>query len=298
MALPVGQRERILSVELICVADYACECGEGPLWHPFDELVYWVDIPAGRLFRYDPASGEHALCLEGEALGGFTIQADGSLLLFQARGAVAVWRKGVLTPVIDEIPDERTTRFNDVMADPAGRVFCGTMATAERPGRLYRLDIDGTITKILDGAGCPNGLGLTLDRKQMYFTDSERREIYLFDYDVATGAIENRRLFTSLPKDAGCPDGMTVDEEGFVWSAIWDGHCLIRFSPDGREDRRIDFPARKVSSCIFGGPDYGDLYVTTAGGQNKAAEGHGAGGLFRLDVGVKGMPEFLSRVGL
>ncbi len=285
-------------MEPVCVADYACECGEGPLWHPFDRLVYWVDIPPGRLYRFDPATGQHEVCHEGEALGGFTIQADGSLLLFLARGAVSIWRNGVVTPVVEEIPDERATRFNDVIADPTGRVFCGTMATTERLGRLYRLDIDGTISKVLDDIGCPNGLGFTLDRKHLYFTDSERGEIYLFDYDVATGEIANRRVFVSLPKDAGCPDGMTVDEEGFVWSAIWDGSCLIRFAPDGCEDRRILFPAKKVSSCIFGGPDYGDLYVTTAGGQNKDAEGMGAGGIFHLRVGVKGLPEFLSRVTL
>lgn len=285
-------------MEPVCVADYACECGENPLWHPFDRLLYWVDIPPGRLYRFDPATKEHALCHEGEALGGFTIQADGSLLLFQARGAVSTWRNGVVRPVIDEIPEERETRFNDVIADPAGRVFCGTMATTERPGRLYRLDTDGTITRLLDDVGCPNGLGFTLDRKQLYFTDSERREVYLFDYDVATGNIANRRLFLSLPKNVGSPDGMTVDEEGFIWSAIWDGSCLSRFTPDGREERRIVFPAKKVSSCIFGGPDYGDVYVTTAGGQDKTAEGQGAGALFHLRVGVKGQPEFLSRVGL
>lgn len=285
-------------MEPVCVADYACECGEGPLWHPFDRLIYWVDIPAGRLYRYDPATGGHALCHEGEALGGFTIQADGSLLLFMARGTVSIWRKGAITPVIEEIPDERGTRFNDVIADPAGRVFCGTMATPERPGRLYRLDIDGTITRILDDVGCPNGLGFTLDRKQLYFTDSERREIYRFDYDVRTGDIANRRLFVRLPKEDGCPDGMTVDEEGCVWSAIWDGNGLLRFGPDGRELQRIYFPAKKVSSCIFGGTDYGGLYVTTAGGLDKAAEGKGAGGLFHLRAGVKGLPEFLSRVAL
>ncbi|HNR34099.1 MAG TPA: SMP-30/gluconolactonase/LRE family protein [Candidatus Hydrogenedentes bacterium] len=282
----------------VCVADYACECGEGPLWHPFDEFVYWVDIPAGRLFRHDPASGTHGVCYEGEPLGGFTIQADGSLLLFMARGAVSVWRNGNLTTVIDEIPDEQTTRFNDVIADPVGRVFCGTMPTAERPGRLYRLNTDGTIVKLLDGVECPNGMGFTLDRRQLYFTDSGRGEISLFDYDVATGDLANRRIFVTLPKNAGCPDGMTVDEDGFVWSAIWDGGRLIRFAPDGREDRCIEFPARKVSSCIFGGRNYGDLYVTTAGGNNKDAEGPGAGGLFRVDAGIKGMPEFLSRVGL
>ena len=94
------------------------------------------------------------------------------------------------------------------------------------------------------------------------------------------------------------PDGMTVDAEGYVWSARWDGGCLARYSPDGVEERRILFPAKKVSSVVFGGPDYTDIYVTTAGGQNKATEGAGAGALFRLNLGIRGVPEFASRVRL
>ena len=281
------------------IADYACECGEEPLWHPFEKRLYWVDIPAGRLFRYDPAANAHECCYQGdEAIGGFTIQADDSLLLFMARGAVKIWREGLLTTVVDEIPDERTTRFNDVIADPVGRVFCGTMATADRLGRLYRLDTDGTITKLLDDVGCPNGFGFTLDRKRLYFTDSQRGEIYLFDYDVDTGSLSNRQLFVSVSKDLGSPDGMTVDAEGYVWSAIWDGRCLIRFTPDGVEERRITFPAKKVSSLIFGGDDYADIYVSTAGGQHKDTEGDGAGALFRVRTGIRGVSEFLSRVGI
>ncbi len=279
------------------VADFACECGENPLWHPFERCVYWVDIPTGRLFRYDPNAERSALCYrDQEALGGFTVQADGALLLFLARGAVKRWQDGALTTVVDEIPDERASRFNDVIADPAGRVFCGTMPTGDRSGRLYRLDVDGAVTMVLDGIECSNGLGFTPDRRQMYYTDSGKGEVYLFDYDVATGILSKQRLFFRLPKEKGCPDGMTVDDEGFVWAAIWDGSCLIRLAPDGSEDRRIVFPAKKVSSVIFGGDDYKDLYITTAGGQNKETDGDGAGALFRIRGDIAGTPEFLSRV--
>jgi D-xylonolactonase len=280
------------------IADYACVTGEGPLWHPAEQRVYWVDIPKGRLFRYHPASGAHEICFEGEVLGGFTIQADQSLLLFMARGAVKIWRDGTLTTVIDEIPEERESRFNDVIADPAGRVFCGTMPTTDRLGRLYRLDLDGTLTKLLDGIGCSNGMGFTLDRRQMYYTDTTKREIYLFDYQQDTGAITNQRLFVRTPESEGKPDGMTVDAQGFVWSARWDGGCLVRYTPDGSEERRIVFPAKKVSSVTFGGPDYTDMYITTAGGDHKATEGAGAGALFRLKLGIQGVAEFPSRVGL
>jgi sugar lactone lactonase YvrE len=280
------------------IADYECQTGEGPMWHPDEQRVYWCDIPAGRMFRYHPATGEHEPCYEGVPVGGFTVQADGALLLFMTRGTVKVWREGELTTVVDEIPDERETRFNDVIADPAGRVFCGTMPTKDRLGRLYRLDPDGTLTRVLEGIGCSNGMGFTPNRKQMYYTDSRKREIYLFDYDQATGEIDNQRVFVQTPEDEGIPDGMTVDAEGYVWSARWDGGCLVRYTPHGAEERRIAFPAKKVSCVTFGGPDCTDMYVTTAGGNHKAEEGAGAGALFRLNLGIKGVPEFRSRIGL
>ena len=280
------------------IADYACKVGEGPMWHSDEHRLYWVDIPAGRMFRYDPATDTHEQCYEGDSAGGFTIQADGALLCFMERGAIKIWREGELTTVLDEIPEERDSRFNDVIADPAGRVFCGTMPTEDRLGCLYRLDLDGTVTKLLDEIGCSNGMGFTPDRKRMYYTDSTRREIYLFDYDQETGAITNQRLFVRTPEDGSVPDGMTVDAEGYVWSARWDGNCLVRYTADGDEVQRVLFPAKKVSSVIFGGKDYTDMYVTTAGGDKKETDGADAGALFRVNLGIRGVPEFRSRIGL
>jgi len=279
------------------IADYQCVCGEGPMWHPLEKRVYWVDIPPGKLFRYDPATGKHEQCYQDVAIGGFTVQADGALLLFMDKGMVKVWREGSAETILDGLPGEEDSRFNDVIADPEGRVFCGTMASPNHLGRLYRMDVDGSITQILDGIGCSNGMGFTPDRKQMYYTDSPLREISVFDYDQASGEITNRRVFAKTEGDGG-PDGMTVDAEGCVWSARWDGGCLVRYSPDGQEMQRVSFPAKKVSSVIFGGEDYKDIYVTTAGGDNKPAEGEGAGALFRVNLGIKGVPEFLSKVRL
>jgi D-xylono/L-arabinono-1,4-lactonase len=278
------------------IADYACVCGEGPMWHPFEQRVYWIDIGLGRIFRYDPATGQHEMVYEGDVLGGFTIQADGALLLFMDKGAIKLWRNGEMTTVIDEIPDERESRFNDVFADPAGRVFCGTMPTPQRLGRLYRLDTDGSLHLLLDGIRCSNGMGLTPDHRGLYFTDSGAHTIYLFDYDESTGNITNQRVFFRNPESDGMPDGMTVDDEGYVWSARWDGNCMARISPLGQEVQRVQFPVRKVSSVIFGGPDCTDMYVTTAGGNEKQTDGALAGALFRINLGIRGVPEFFSRV--
>jgi D-xylonolactonase len=213
-----------------------------------------------------------------------------------ARGAVKIWRDGVLETILEEIPEERDSRFNDVFADPEGRVYCGTMGTSTRKGRLYRLDPDRTLTVMLEGIGVSNGMGLTLDRKQMYYTDSLARQIYLFDYDQATGALSNQRVFVDCNDEPSLPDGMTVDAQGNVWSARWDGYCLVQYAPDGRELQRIQFPTKKVSSVIFGGPDYKDMYVTTAGGNDKAENGETAGALYRLRLGIQGLPEFPSRI--
>ncbi|GAF79293.1 unnamed protein product [marine sediment metagenome] len=278
------------------IADYQCVIGENPLWHPIEKQLYWTDIPTGRMFRYDPSTGEHEQFYQGQIVGGFTIQAEGTLLLFMARGAVKVWRNGELIDVLEEIPDERDSRFNDVIADPEGRVFCGTMPTKDRLARLYQLQTDGELIKLLDGIGISNGMGFTPDRKRMYYTDTSKRAIYVFDYDQNTGIISNQNTFIVVPEGEGAPDGMTVDAEGYLWSARWGGSCLVRYSPDGSEERRIHFPVKKISSVTFGGKDYTDIYVTTAGGNNRSEEGVSAGALFRINLGIKGVPEFFSRI--
>lgn len=291
-------------LQLEPLADYACNTGENPLYHPGENRVYWTDIPNGKLFRLDCATGEHAICYEGEPVGGFTLQADGALLLFGARGAVRVWRDGVITDVVvEELPDELDSRFNDVIALPDGSVFCGTMSTKERAGRLYHLTTDGLIQVVLEDVKCSNGLGFTPDRQGIYYTDSPRLTVDIFDFDATTNALANRRVFAEVPagvQGEGVPDGLTVDAEGRVWSARWGGSCLVCYDPqDGREKQRIDFPVKKVSSVTFGGPDYADMYVTTAGGQQKETDGEHAGALYRVRVpGVRGVAEFVSRVGL
>lgn len=222
------------------------------------------------------------------------------------RGKIATWRDGVLTTLIEELPEVRATRFNDVIADPRGRVLCGTMSPrfegepGRRGGHLFRLETDLTYTVLLEEIGVSNGMGFTQDERQLYYTDTSTRDISLFDYDPETGAISNKRQFVYVPEapGQGAPDGMTMDAEGCVWSARWGGSCLVRYAPDGAELQRIEFPAQKVSSAIFGGPDLADLYVTTAGGDQKDVDGPGAGALFRVRPGVRGVREYHSRIGL
>ena len=293
---------RPIEMEPEVVADCVCPLGEGPLWHPVERQLYWLDFVLGELYRYDPVSGRHERFRDAPRVAGFTFQADGAPLLLMGP-TVAVLRNGALDYIIEGLPDQRDVHFNDAIADPVGRVFTGTVLddqtrASDRLGMLYRLDTDGTITPMLDGIGISNGLGFTPDAKQLYYTDSYAQKIYLFDYDVQTGDLSNRRVFVETPPEGGLPDGMTVDAEGYVWSARWDGWALHRYAPDGTEERCIRFPAKKVSSVTFGGDGYTQIYVTTAGGDDRAEEGELAGALFRLDLGIKGRPEYPSRIGL
>jgi sugar lactone lactonase YvrE len=239
------------SQEIELIADYACEIGENPLWHSIEKRLYWCDIAAGRIFRYDPTTGVHEQCYQGRPVGGFTIQADGSLLLFMDRGTIAIWSEGNLVEVVYEIPTERSSRFNDVIADPHGRVFCGTMSTDESRGRLYRLDCDGSLHLILENIECSNGMAFTLDHKGFYYTDSLAHKIYLFDYDLQDGSLSNQRIFARFAEADGLPDGATLDADGSLWSALWGGYSVVRLLSGGKIGRRVVLPTRKVSSLTF-----------------------------------------------
>lgn len=282
------------------IADYACVCGEGPIWHPMEKRLYWTDIETGRMFHFDPATGRHQQCYEGRKVGGMTIQADGSMLLFRDKGNIVVFRDGrIIGTIIEQDPEHEGFRYNDVIADPEGRVFCGTLAMGSKnPGKLYRLDRNATLTPVVHGVGCANGMGFTDNNTKMYFTDSPVWTIYLFDYNRQTGAISNRRSWAKTPSDQGYPDGMTVDAEGNVWTAKWDGSAVVRLNREGREIGRISVPAKKASSVTFAGDDCTDMYITTAGGDKKETDGPLAGALFRAKSGVRGVPEYLSRIGI
>jgi len=274
-----------------------CATGEGPIWNPIDRHLYWIDIPRGRMYRYNPATRQHQIVFQWAIVGGFTVQADGSLLLFMERGRVQLWHKGQFTTIVEGIPAERDTRFNDVIADPRGRVFCGTMPGKSHPALLYRLDIDGTITLVLDNMGQANGMGFTPDGTKLYVTDTKAGTITRYRYDAATGELSNLEVFARLEGDYPVMDGLTVDADGRVWSARFGASCVVCYTSDGQEVGRIDLPTSRVTSAAFGGDDLRPLYITTAGGdETTPAEDPAAGGLFRVRMEVAGRPEFRSRV--
>lgn len=282
------------------IADVEAHTGEGILWHPSMQRLFWVDIPNGRLFSYNPRTREPALEYERDgAIGGFTMQTDGDLLLFEEDGRIETWNPGTreTTVVRAEIPEERGSRFNDVIADPLGGVFCGTMPQGDSPGRLYRLATDGDLTMVADDVGISNGLGFTPDLTGLYHTETTRDRIYRYEYDPVTGAVGDRTTFVDASAEPGHPDGLTVDAQGCVWSARWDGGRVVRYGADGGRRGEWQFPARKVSCVTFGGPAYQTAFVTTAlAGSSRESEGAGAGAVFRFDPGVRGISEFTSAI--
>jgi D-xylono/L-arabinono-1,4-lactonase len=280
----------------VVIADARCHNAECPVWDDDNQYLYWSDIPRGRLYRYDSNSQTHKEIHRGSSIGGLCLQQDGALLLFRAQGKIERWHWGDLETIIEAIPAEIDSRFSDVVADPLGRVFCATMATQQRPGKLYRLDLDGSLQVILDEVNSPNGMAFSTDETQFYFTDSASRSITRFNYDKASGTLSNPHPFLVLPPGQGVPDGLVIDQEDYVWSARWGGSHLFRYSPDGQEVLKIPFPARKVSSLAFGGPKFDQIYATTAGGQDRPSEGSGAGAIFRVDVNIPGKPEYRSRI--
>jgi sugar lactone lactonase YvrE len=202
-------------------------------------------------------------------------------------------------------------RLNDCIADPDGRFLAGSWfydPSGEYPlGKLFSVQTDGTI-QILDGGfHLANGLGFSLDGNTLYFTDSVARVIYAYTYDRITGRTSDRRIFVTLGTNVGVPDGLTVDAEGFVWSAEWYGGCISRYGPDGRLERRAQVPAKQVSSLAFGGPKLCDIFVTSAAKSEPMPvmppgydpdSGYFGGPLFQMNLGIQGRPEYKTRLEL
>lgn len=284
------------------VANEYCQTGENPLWDPQHRILYWEDIPNGYIFRYIPSTKKWDKIYDGPTVGGFTLQENGKLLLFRDHDIALLHDDGGVQILTRDI-DTNTGRFNDVIADPEGRVFAGTMGQGDKTsGGLYLVETDASVTKLWGGTGCANGMGFSPDLSKFYWTDSTARIIYVFKYDRRTGALTNRTEFYVAPEGVGTPDGMTVDVKGHVWSAHWDGFGIYHLDENGKVLEKIKFPVGQVSSAAFGGNDFDELYVTTAGGCARKGEPLGEttedGCLFRVPVGVRGVPDFRSKINL
>ncbi|MFN3683292.1 MAG: SMP-30/gluconolactonase/LRE family protein [Fimbriimonadaceae bacterium] len=286
--MPPLRAEPILAVR--------CHLGEGPRWHPTERCLYWCDIEAGELHRWTPGGEDHRAWAVARQLGGFTFQADGSMLLFCEEGRVRRFRGAEATEFASLPGDPPPGRFNDVSADPAGGVICGTMPRDGRLGTLYRLSADRRFQVLATEVGCSNGIGFSPGGDRMYFVDSPLRRLDVWDFDPTTGSASNRRPLADFADLPGVPDGLTVDAEGCLWVAFWDGGAVWRLSPDGQRLASVEVPTRRPTSVAIGGPDGRTAYVTSYGGPAQDPDDPLAGLLFAFPAGVEGKPELLSSV--
>jgi D-xylonolactonase len=291
------------------VADDGNLCGEGPIWDSSEKRLLWVDNEACLVFELGPATGGGRVISRGLMVAGIALNRDGRLVFCGATG-LHLWGGPADCRTLGGEFAGGPPCFNDLVAGPRGEVYAGTIHWGpegmERPGRLYRCAADGSWSVEDEGFELANGLGFSPDDRPLYCTDSTARRIYAYDVDAASGRLSGRRVFVSVPLEEGIPDGLTVDRQGFVWSAQWYGGQVVRYDPDGRVERRIGLPMRQVSSVAFGGDDLTDLYVTTAANSWKSPHappgyefdaGNMGGPLYRLRTEIQGRPEHLAAFG-
>jgi sugar lactone lactonase YvrE len=284
-----------ITAELL--VDARATLGEGPVWDDTTGRLWWVDIVEGRVHRTDPETARDESIEVGQYVGAVGLRAAGGLVA-AVRDGFAIFdpRSGALELIADLQDDDRSLRANDGKVDPAGRFWAGMMALDHGDGRgaLYRLDADRSVRPMVERTSISNGLDWSPDARTMYYIDSTPRTVDRFTYDLASGDITARETLIRMPDDV-YPDGMTVDADGCLWVALWDGWAVERYTPDGRLDRRVEVPAAQASSCVFGGADLDLLFITTAqegfppGG--KPDQPH-AGSLFVCRPGVTGRPSF------
>jgi sugar lactone lactonase YvrE len=236
--------------------------GEGPTWDAATGRLLWLDILGSRVHTYDPATGRRTVRTTEQHVGAVKPRAGGGLVLNLRDGVGLLDADGTFRWLHHEpVPGRRA---NDAAVAPDGALWAGTMRYDEAPGggTLSRITGDGTAEVVLDDVAVSNGTGWSPDGRLMYYIDSPTRRVDVFSY--ADGRVDDRRPFARIEEGAGFPDGLTVDADGCVWVALWDGGAVRRYTPDGRLDRVITLPTPRVTACAFGGPDLTDLYVTTA----------------------------------
>ncbi|PSN19494.1 gluconolaconase [filamentous cyanobacterium CCP5] len=270
--------------------------GEGPVWDARIQGLYWVDIYNRRVHRFDPASGADKVWDLDTVVSGISLVAeDPSKLIVAQRHGLGVLdlATGTAEPLVAIEADRPHTRLNDLKCDPQGRLWVGTMHNHEQPeAHLYRYD-KGSLEIMETGLSISNGLGWSPDGQLFYLTDSPRQIIYAYSFDLERGDIGDRRPFIDLTPETFYPDGLSVDSEGCLWSAMWNGGCLIRFDPDGQEMTRMALPLPLVTSCAFGGADLTELFITTASvglSQLEIQTSVCSGDLFWLKTQVRGLP--------
>ena len=281
-------------VEAEAVWEIRAELGEGPIW--WDHSLYWVDINAGRLHIYTPATGGKQSFDTGEMIGTVVPRQSGGVILARETGLVAFDPQTEESTPLPWPADQRiVNRFNDGKCDPQGRLWVGTIGREEPIASLFRVDAGFEVTEAISGVRISNGLCWDEARGRFYYIDSPVGLIDAFDWDGETGSISNRRTIARLPEgETGVPDGMTIDTQGRLWVAVFGGYGVHCIDPDtGKSLEKVNVPAAKTTACWFGGENLDELYITTASIREDAASLQTyplAGSLFFCRPGATGLP--------
>ncbi|MEO8163805.1 MAG: SMP-30/gluconolactonase/LRE family protein [Betaproteobacteria bacterium] len=274
------------------------QIGESPVWSPAENALYWVDVE-GKLIQRWHAGRESIERWNVESpVGCIGLRAGGGLIAASRSGFFFLdTTAGTFTPIADPEAHLPDNRFNDGKVDRRGRFWAGTRNFRDHSkvtGALYRLDSDRSVHRAQDGWGCPNGMAWSPDGRRMYVCETWARKVFVYDFDADDGALGERRLFAALTDSDGYPDGLTVDAQGCIWNAHYDGWRITRYTPDGKIDRIVPMPVQHVTSLTFGGDHFRTLYVTTAClrlSDSQRASQPDAGHVFALNVHAQGLPE-------
>lgn len=280
------------------VIDVKPSLGEGPVWDQQTSHLWWIDSIDGRIFRNGADGTDLRVWDVREKIGSMALYPKGDKLLVALQSGLYSYDFENDTKQLLESPEREYpfNRLNDGKVDPVGRFVFGSMDTREEEptGKLYSYSIDGDLKILDEGIICSNGPCFAADGSILYFADTWTGEIWAYDYDIVTGNVSNKRVFTKVDtSDGGAVDGMTVDSEGHVWQAHVYGGKIIRYDPDGDIERAINMPVLKVTCPTFGGPNFDQLFVTTMGRPplpRFPEDGRDRGSLYVIeDLGITGI---------
>jgi sugar lactone lactonase YvrE len=269
-----------------------CRLGESPIWETSSQMLYWTDIYNRRIHYWSPSTDIQDFFEMDEIVSCFAFLSP-ELMIYAGRKRIAFFdiksqKKIEIMNLEIHLPENR---FNDGKIDGRGRFWFGSMSLGKKDGKLYQYDIANKVLKIMqEGIEISNGLDWSKDGTQFYHTDSGTKKIFVYDYDEDEGRIFNRRILVDLSNELFSPDGLTVDAEDNIWSAMWDGSCVIRYNPAGIELDRFYLPVKRPTSCAIGGLDLSTLYITTASvglSEDEIDRFFQSGDIFSLDLNLK-----------
>lgn len=281
--------------------NHACQLGEGPVWDKKNKTILWVDILNGEIHQLYTDKKEHTITKIGNKISSLVLKSSGGMIGTFENGFAEIDLLNNKIHYIKKVEENLSNnRFNDGKCDPAGRFWAGTMDEVngiEGAGNLYAMEANYAVSLKVKNVSCSNGLAWSPDCSTFYFIDTPTRRINAYDYDMVTGMISNERVIFDIPEQDGYPDGMTIDTDGMLWIAHWDGWKISRWDPStGKQLFRVLLPVSRITSCTFGGDKMDEIYITSAAvglSKKDLIEQPLAGSLFVIkNSGFKGISAY------